>query len=80
MLQAVGYSSRWSVPSPTRRGRGDPRAEGPKEVRTTTSDDLETLRSDIQRLGRSVEHRTDTAAEGRQVAEFVHALLAQFDC
>lgn len=51
-----------------------------KKSAPTTSDDLETLRSDIHRLGRSVEHRTDTAAEGRQVAEFVHALLAQFDC
>ena len=47
-----------------------------KKSAPTTSDDVQTLRSDIHRLGRSIEHRTDTAAEGRQVAEFVHTLLA----
>lgn len=46
----------------------------------TTAADVQTLRTDIHRLGRSIEHRTDTTAEGRQVADFVHNLLAQFNC
>jgi hypothetical protein len=51
-----------------------------KKSAPTTAEDVQTLRTDIHRLGGSIEHRTDTAAEDRQVAEFVHNLLAQFNC
>ena len=51
-----------------------------KKSAPTTADDVQTLRSDIHRLGRSIQHRTDTAAEDQQVADFVHTLLAQFAC
>lgn len=51
-----------------------------KKSAPTTADDVQTLRSDIHRLGRSIQHRTDTPAEDQQVADFVHTLLAQFAC
>ena len=51
-----------------------------KKAAPTTATDRQTLRSDIHRLGRSVQHRTNTSAEGQQVADFVHNLLAQFSC
>ena len=51
-----------------------------KKSAATTSDDVQTLRTDIHRLGRSIQHRTNTAVEDKQVADFVHNLLAQFDC
>jgi uncharacterized coiled-coil DUF342 family protein len=51
-----------------------------KKSSPTDAGDVETLTSDIHRLGRSIQHRTDTAAEDQQVAAFVHQLLAQFDC
>jgi hypothetical protein len=51
-----------------------------KKSAPTTGDDVKTLRSDIHKLGRSIQHRTDTAAEGQAVADFVHSLLAQFAC
>lgn len=51
-----------------------------KKAAQTTADDVQTLRSDIHRLGRSIQHRTNTAAEDQQVAAFVHDLLAQFAC
>jgi hypothetical protein len=51
-----------------------------KKSAPTTATDVKTLRSDIHRLGRAIQHRTNTAAEGQQVADFVHNLLAQFDC
>lgn len=51
-----------------------------KKSAPTTADDVQTLRSDIHKLGRAIQHRTDTAAEDTQVADFVHNLLAQFDC
>jgi hypothetical protein len=51
-----------------------------KKSAATTSDDVQTLRTDLHRLGRSIQHRTNTAAEEQQVAAFVHSLLAQFAC
>lgn len=39
-----------------------------------------TLRSDVKTLGRAIAKRTDTHAEKNQVAEFVHAFMAQFAC
>jgi hypothetical protein len=51
-----------------------------KKSAPTTSDDVQTLRSDIHRLGRSIQHRTNTSTEDQQVADFVHSLLAQFTC
>ena len=51
-----------------------------KKAAPTTADDVKTLRSDIHKLGRSIQRRTDKAAEDRQVATFVHDLLAQFAC
>ena len=51
-----------------------------KKAAPTTSDDVQALRSDLHRLGRSIQHRTNTAAEDQQVAAFVHNLLAQFAC
>ena len=51
-----------------------------KRSAPTTSADVQTLRTDIHRLGRSIQHRTNTAVEDKQVAGFVHNLLAQFDC
>jgi len=51
-----------------------------KKSAPTTADDVQTLRTDIHRLGRSIENRTNTASEDNQVAAFVHSLLAQFSC
>jgi hypothetical protein len=51
-----------------------------KKSAPTSTDDVQTLRADIHRLGRSIENRTNTAAEDNQVAAFVHNLLAQFNC
>lgn len=51
-----------------------------KKAAHTTSDDVKTLRTDIHALGRAIQHRTNTTAEDRQVATFVHNLLAQFAC
>ena len=35
---------------------------------------------DLIKLERRLEHATDSRGEGRQVAAFVHALMAQFNC
>lgn len=51
-----------------------------KKSAPTTSDDVQTLRTNIHALGRSIEQRTNTTAEDNQVAAFVHNLLAQFNC
>lgn len=51
-----------------------------KKSAPTTATDVQTLRSDIHGLGRAIQHRTTTSAEGQQVADFVHNLLAQFSC
>jgi hypothetical protein len=51
-----------------------------KKSAPTTATDVQTLRSDIHALGRAIQHRTNTAAEDQQVADFVHNLLAQFNC
>jgi len=51
-----------------------------KKSAPTTSTDVQTLRSDVRALGRAIEHRTNTAAEDQQVADFVHNLLAEFNC
>jgi transcriptional regulator of aromatic amino acid metabolism len=51
-----------------------------KKSAATTADDVQMLRSDIRGLGRAIQHRTNTAVEDQQVADFVHNLLAQFNC
>lgn len=51
-----------------------------KKHAPTTADDVQTLRTDVHALGRSIQQRTSTAAEDNQVAAFVHTLIAQFSC
>jgi hypothetical protein len=51
-----------------------------KKAQATTADDVKTLRADIHKLGRSIQHRTNTPSEDQEVAAFVHNLLAQFAC
>jgi hypothetical protein len=49
-----------------------------KEARTTAAD-VQTLRTDVRKLGRVIAAKADTDAEGRQIAAYVHDLMAQFD-
>ena len=51
-----------------------------KKAAHTTDADVKQLRSDARTLGRDLAAKADTDARGRQVAAFVHALMAQFDC
>jgi hypothetical protein len=39
-----------------------------------------TIRADVAKVGRAIAKKTDSKAEGRQVAAFVHQLMAQFNC
>lgn len=43
-------------------------------------DVVETVKADVKSLGRALAKQTDTNAEGRQVAAFVHTFMAQFNC
>jgi hypothetical protein len=45
-----------------------------------TDKDVKAAEKDIKRLGKRLASKTDSRGEGRQVAEFVHAFMAQFDC
>lgn len=38
------------------------------------------MKRDLDRLAKKLAHATDSRGEGREVAAFVHALMAQFDC
>jgi hypothetical protein len=51
-----------------------------KRADEVTSDDVDSLQADVKKVKRAIVKKTDTVGEGRQVAEFVHALMAQFDC
>jgi hypothetical protein len=51
-----------------------------KRESRTTHEDVKALRADVRTLGRAIAKKTDEHGEGRQVAEFVHALMAQFGC
>ena len=51
-----------------------------KKAARTTAGDVQTLRTDLRSLGRDLARKADTDAQGRQVAAFVHALMAQFNC
>jgi hypothetical protein len=51
-----------------------------KKAAHTDDGDVQELRSDVRALGKAISARADTRAEGRQVAAFVHDLMAQFDC
>jgi hypothetical protein len=51
-----------------------------KRESRTTHEDVKALKSDVRALGRAIAKKTDTHGEGRQVAAFVHDLMAQFAC
>jgi hypothetical protein len=51
-----------------------------KRAGRVSSRDLTVFRADIQGLKRAIVAKTDTPAEGKQVANFAHALMAQFNC
>jgi hypothetical protein len=51
-----------------------------KRAGRVTGRDLRRLRGDIGRLEHALVAATDTRGEGRQVAAFVHELMAQFSC
>lgn len=42
--------------------------------------DVKGLTKDVRRLARHIKAETDSRGEGREVAAFAHALMAQFDC
>ena len=51
-----------------------------KRADHTTAKDLKKLTKDVNRVGKRLAAKTDTRAEGRQVAAFAHEFMAQFDC
>jgi hypothetical protein len=51
-----------------------------KKAAHADREDVQTLRSDLKRVARDLSETSDTRAQGRQVAEFVHNLMAQFAC
>jgi hypothetical protein len=51
-----------------------------KKAARTTSDDVQTLRSDLRTLAHDLARKAETDAQGRQVSAFVHDLMAQFNC
>jgi hypothetical protein len=51
-----------------------------KRADHVTERDERKLRKDVRRVERALVDGSDTRGEGRQVAAFVHDLMAQFDC
>ena len=51
-----------------------------KKAAHTTDGDVQTLRADLRKVSRDLAAKADTDARGRQVAAFVHDLMAQFNC
>jgi hypothetical protein len=51
-----------------------------KKAAHTSLQDVKTLRADMRRLAKDLAAKSDTHAQVRQVAEFVHNLMAQFTC
>ena len=51
-----------------------------KRADEVTVEDVEAIAADLRKVRRAIVAKTDTGGEGQQVREFVHALMAQFDC
>jgi len=51
-----------------------------KQHGPVTSSDVRELKTNVRAVKAAITARVNTQAEGRQVATFVHALMAQFDC
>jgi hypothetical protein len=51
-----------------------------KRAGEVTTEDVESIKADLAKVKRAIKAETDSKGEGKQVAAFVHALMAQFDC
>jgi hypothetical protein len=51
-----------------------------KRIDHTTAKDLKKMRTDVKRLAKRLAAKTDSHAEGKQVAAFAHEFMAQFNC
>lgn len=51
-----------------------------KRADHTSAKDVRKLRADVKRLTHRIEAKTDSRAEGRQVAAFAREFMAQFNC
>jgi hypothetical protein len=51
-----------------------------KRAGEVTTEDVESIKTDLAKVKRAIVAKTDSKGEGKQVAAFVHALMAQFDC